>query len=69
MPAQGENAIMPNMRRVLLPALALLLAACGQKGPLHLPDKGSTTIKVTAPAATAPSQTPDHENDPRKHPN
>jgi predicted small lipoprotein YifL len=43
---------------LLLPALAgaLLLAACGQKGPLYLPEKHGAV--VTTPAAPAGSQMP-----------
>ena len=33
---------------------ALVLAGCGQKGPLYLPEKGGAV--VTAPAATTPGQ-------------
>ena len=35
---------------------AELLMACGQKGPLTLPDKSATV--VTTPQATAPPATP-----------
>lgn len=38
-------------------ALACLLAACGQTGPLYMPDEGVTTpVEIrTAPAAAAPA--------------
>jgi predicted small lipoprotein YifL len=49
------------MRRALTAGLvlALLLAACGQKGPLYLPDKkpAAVTPPAAAPAA-APAATP-----------
>jgi predicted small lipoprotein YifL len=35
---------------------ALALSACGQKGPLYLPEKGGAV--VTSPAATAPAPPP-----------
>jgi diaminopimelate decarboxylase len=35
---------------------ALLLAGCGQKGPLYLPDKNAKV--VTTPAAPSPPSTP-----------
>jgi len=35
---------------------ALLLAGCGQKGPLYLPDRGAAV--VTAPPATTPAPPP-----------
>jgi len=44
-------------RTVLLAACsAALLLACGQKGPLTLPDKSAAV--VTTPQATAPPATP-----------
>lgn len=50
--------------------LALLLAACGQKGPLYLPDAaGKTRAPATTPApaaAPAAGQEPDRSNEPRK---
>jgi predicted small lipoprotein YifL len=44
----------------LLPGMLLLLAGCGQKGPLYLPDKNPAVITtpaqpVAAPAATVPA--------------
>jgi len=35
---------------------ALVLAGCGQKGPLYLPEKGAAV--VTAPPTTAPAPPP-----------
>jgi predicted small lipoprotein YifL len=44
--------------RVLL-GLTLLLAACGQKGPLYLPDKKPPAVTAPAqPAAAAPAAAP-----------
>ena len=37
--------------------LALLLAACGQKGALYLPDKKGAVV-TNAPATTAPAPAP-----------
>jgi predicted small lipoprotein YifL len=41
----------------LTAALACLLAACGQTGPLYMPDEGITTpVEIrTAPAEAAPA--------------
>jgi predicted small lipoprotein YifL len=42
-------------RTVLVAACsALLLTACGQKGPLTLPDKNATVVR-TPPAASTPA--------------
>ena len=41
--------------RILCPAFAGLLAACGQTGPLYLPDAAVTTPVEVRPAPTAPS--------------
>ena len=47
-------------------ALALILAACGQKGALYLPD-GDLPQKVERPdPAAGASATPDRSNEPRK---
>ena len=52
---------MKHPARVLTRAAAamtlLVLAGCGQKGPLYLPEKGGTV--VTAPAASAPAAGPE----------
>ncbi|HUA88338.1 MAG TPA: lipoprotein [Steroidobacteraceae bacterium] len=52
-------------RAYLMAALVLLaLGACGQKGPLYLPDKTATV--VTHPAASpaaAPAAQPPHKKD------
>ena len=57
-----------NPRRTLcrLPPLAcvLLLVACGQKGPLYLPDQGAAKVAPAPPAGAA--TTPDRSNEPRK---
>lgn len=45
---------------------AVLLAACGQKGPLYLPDQGASPVRVTPPADGAAAATPDRADEPRK---
>jgi predicted small lipoprotein YifL len=46
----GDVHLMRALRTGLIAAgAALLVFACGQKGPLYLPDKGAAV--VTAPAA------------------
>lgn len=51
-------------RRALLLAAAALLGACGQKGPLYLPDESGEVVTRPAPgaeatpAATAPAEAP-----------
>ena len=40
------------MRLTAVAMLALLCAACGQKGPLYLPTPARSTVPVTAPAAS-----------------
>lgn len=47
------------MRRLPLILAAALLAACGQTGPLYLPDESiETPVEVRGPAAPAPQETP-----------
>ena len=53
-----------TLRRLAPLACALWLAACGQKGPLYLPDQGAVKVTPT-PAADAPA-TPDRSTEPRK---
>ena len=57
------------MRTLLLTGavLPLLLAGCGQKGPLYLPDKNAAVI-TSAPAATPtpPPPTPTPVTPPKK---
>jgi len=52
-----ENArynLSPNRIAAASIALLLLLAACGQSGPLYLPDEPAQTVPQTAePAPTA----------------
>ena len=46
------------MRRLLPILAASLLAACGQTGPLYLPDEGiETPVEVRGPAPAAPEDT------------
>jgi predicted small lipoprotein YifL len=46
--------------RLALASLALVLAACGQKGPLYLPDstQGEVITRPTQTPAQAPAETP-----------
>jgi predicted small lipoprotein YifL len=51
---------------LLLSGLSLLLAACGQKGPLYLPDKHAavvTSAPAAAPAPPAPAAPPKKTTD------
>jgi predicted small lipoprotein YifL len=53
--------------RLALPLLAaVLLAACGQKGALYLPDQGAAPVAVTPPAPAAPGTETDRSSEPRK---
>jgi predicted small lipoprotein YifL len=57
---------------LMIASVCALLAACGQKGPLYLPDKTGTVITRPAPSAdppaseapTAPSTTPTPDSSP-----
>lgn len=50
------------MRFIGLMIIAMMLGACGQKGPLYLPsetsERGSKTIERTTPAADSTSTNP-----------
>jgi predicted small lipoprotein YifL len=50
---------MRRVRWILAGAVALLLAGCGQKGALYLPDKNAQVVTTAAappvPAESAPS--------------
>ena len=48
--------MMPPLRLLLAAAAAVLAVACGQKGPLYLPDRNARV--VTRPPAAAPAQPP-----------
>ncbi|MGB9330644.1 MAG: lipoprotein [Steroidobacteraceae bacterium] len=51
---------------LILAAALLLLAACGQKGPLYLPDKQAavvTSAPAPAPAPAAPKKATDKDQD------
>lgn len=39
-------------------ALCLGLSACGQKGPLYLPDRDAPTKAASTPAAPTPASSP-----------
>jgi len=55
------------LARLLLPLIGVvLLAACGQKGALYLPDAGAAPVTATPPDATAPGAEPDRSSEPRK---
>jgi predicted small lipoprotein YifL len=52
---------MARCTATLLGLAALVLAGCGQKGALYLPDKSGTVVTSPAPApqqSTAPDTTP-----------
>ena len=54
------------MTRIALTLLAAaLLAACGQKGALYLPDRGAAPVTQSPPQAS-PDDAPDRSNEPRK---
>jgi predicted small lipoprotein YifL len=50
----------------LVVALALVLAACGQRGPLRLPDKGPSKVQTPSQpeSPTAPPNDTDHQEKP-----
>ncbi len=50
------------MIRVAIPLACLLLAACGQRGGLYMPDEGRpTAVPVTPATAQAPAPAADDE--------
>ena len=49
------------LANVLL-CMAALIGACGQKGPLYLPDSPST-LSAPAPASPPPAAEPEEEED------
>ena len=51
------RAIGPS-RGMAIAVSALVLAACGQKGPLYLPGPDTPESKKSPPASTAPADTP-----------
>ena len=60
-----------NLRRYICAAAALLLiSACGQKGPLYLPDKNGKTPVTAAPDVSGPAQKidPEKKDDSQKPP-
>ncbi len=44
---------------VVLVGASLVVAGCGQKGPLFLPDKNASVVTRPAPAATTPAPQPE----------
>ena len=52
------------MRAAILTLLATLLSACGQTGPLYLPDESvETPVEIRGPAAPQPAKP---EDEPKK---
>jgi predicted small lipoprotein YifL len=45
-------------RAALLAGVVLVLAGCGQKGPLYLPDQKPAAVTAPAPPAAAPAADP-----------
>ena len=58
---------MAEIRIVIACALLGLLAACGQKGPLYLPDEARDV--VTRPAGSQAPNTPETVDSPESPPN
>lgn len=55
------------MSKILLLPLALLLSACGQKGPLYLPQEAAQPApRATAPAAGEAQTTQPPNEEPQK---
>lgn len=59
-------------RRLLALSALALLAACGQKGPLYLPDRRPQPVPAAPAPTAAPAQAPDarqatgNDDEPRK---
>jgi len=58
---------MPDLTRVLCCCLMLTLAACGQTGPLYLPDEEASSIQAETPPVSeeAVEQTLEEDEDTR----
>ena len=55
---------MKTLNWVMLVGVSLVVAGCGQKGPLFLPDKNASVVTRPAPAATTPApQSEDKKKD------
>jgi len=52
---------------IVLAGALLVLAGCGQKGPLYLPDKNAAVV-TSAPAAAPPAAAPAAPNAPNTPP-
>ncbi|MGH8221202.1 MAG: LPS translocon maturation chaperone LptM [Steroidobacteraceae bacterium] len=50
------------LRGVLAAACTFLIAGCGQKGPLYLPQRTGTVVTRPAPAAASPSRESVHSS-------
>ena len=55
--------IVPGMRKAALVLAALLLTACGQKGPLYLRDQPPPGVKPPRPEAYQPVPYPKEPGD------
>ena len=60
--ARGYTAVMTK-RLALLSLLSCLLAACGNKGPLVLPEQPAPAAEAPAAAPTAPAVEPPANSD------
>lgn len=60
--ARGMNKRIYRLRAMLGAAAVLIVSACGQKGPLYLPDSGGEVVTRPAgqrqPPETAPQPSP-----------
>jgi predicted small lipoprotein YifL len=54
------------MRTGVVLGVLLLLAGCGQKGPLYLPDKSPSVVTTPPAQGSAPAATPAGPNAPKK---
>ncbi len=53
--------------RAMIIVCCAALAACGQTGPLYLPDEGvQTPVEIRGPAAPAPAAEPATEDEDKK---
>jgi predicted small lipoprotein YifL len=57
-----------GVRAIAMGALVLGLAACGQKGPLYLPDKGGDVVTRPAGQSQQSPQTPETAPQPSTRP-
>ncbi len=57
-----------GVRAIAIGALVLALTACGQKGPLYLPDKGGDVVTRPAGQTQQSPQTPETAPQPSTQP-